>query len=149
VEFALQGRAVFSVDFGDDGLVYRGFVVEPQARISKPGFFGEGTFATASIGPIFATEKLHDYFYEVESQFARAGRPAFDASAGYLGTEANVAAGFELTDRWSLFVGSELGIYAGAANRDSALFQDELNLSGFIGFSYTLFESERRVPRGR
>lgn len=43
-----------------------------------------------SAGPIFATEKYHDYYYEVRPEFATATRPAYDARGGYSGFSAGV-----------------------------------------------------------
>ena len=38
-----------------------------------------------SVGPMWASEKYHDYYYQVDSQFATANRPVYDAKAGYSG----------------------------------------------------------------
>ena len=38
-----------------------------------------------SIGPMWASEKFHDYYYQVDSTYATADRPAYDAKAGYSG----------------------------------------------------------------
>ena len=81
LDFALQGRAVFSYE-QDAGFGYEGLVFEPVLRYQMQGLFGEGSRLRASLGPIFATEDLHDYFYEVAPGFATATRPAFDATGG-------------------------------------------------------------------
>ncbi len=146
IDFALQARAVFSLD-PDEGVGYEGVVIEPVARYELTGLLGEGSRIRASIGPIFATEDLHDYFYDVAPRFARAGRPAFDAEGGYLGTEANIGLSLPVTDRFRMFGGVGIGYYGGAANTDSPLFEDELNGYAFLGASFTLFQSERRVSR--
>ena len=147
VDLALQGRAVFSVDFSGLDVEYRGAVFEPFLRYRHPGLLGSGSLIFASLGPIFATERLHDYFYEVDPQFARADRPAFDADGGYLGTTATAGIGYELTERLRVFAGTELGFHSGAANEDSPLFEEEVTASVFLGFAYRLFESERQVLR--
>ena len=148
LDLALQGRAVFSVDLDDLNVEYRGAVFEPLVRYRHPGLLGSGSLVFASLGPIFATERLHDYFYEVDPQFARAGRPAFDADGGYLGTTVTAGLDYELTERLRVFTGTEVGFYSGAANEDSPLFEEEVTASVFLGFAYRLFESERRVLRG-
>ena len=78
IEFALQGRAVFST--GLDDFVYRGAVFEPKLRVSRRGLAGRRLNVSASVGSVFATEGLQDYFYEVDPAFALPGRPAFDAA---------------------------------------------------------------------
>ncbi|MEO0913488.1 MAG: MipA/OmpV family protein [Pseudomonadota bacterium] len=146
LDFALQGRAVFSADF-DEGIAYEGLVLEPIARFRIDGILGEGSRLSGSIGPIFATEGLHDYFYEVAPEFARPGRPAFDAQSGYLGTEASIGLSYPVTERFRVFGSVGLGYYGGAANTGSPLYEDDLNAFAFLGASFTLFQSERQVRR--
>lgn len=57
-----------------------------------------------------------------------------------------MSAGLDLTDRLSVLGGVQLGIHTGAANADSPLFEDEVTASAFLGVSYSLFQSQRRVP---
>lgn len=146
VELALQGRSVFSIDF-EDAPEFQGLVFEPQLRASRRGIIGPRSFGFAAVGSIFATEGLHDYFYEVPAAFARPGRPAFDAGAGYLGAETTFGVGYEVTERFSVFAGGEVGLYAGSANADSPLFEDEVTGSVLFGASYSFFQSEARAPR--
>ncbi|MEO1776850.1 MAG: MipA/OmpV family protein [Pseudomonadota bacterium] len=148
IALVLQGRAVFSANT-DIEIDFQGFVVEPQLRTTFPGVLGLGSFVTASVGPLFATEALQDYFYEVPSAFALPDRPTFEASAGYLGSELTFGLGYELTERIDLFASLRLALYSGAANADSPLFEDAFNASGFVSFTYSIFQSERRVPRRR
>ncbi len=148
VELALQGRAAYSVDF-DNGVVYRGLVAEPQIRVIRPGLIGAGSVARVALGSIFASRRLHEYFYDVPAAFARPGRPAFDAEAGYLGTELTLGLGVPVAEKLDLFVGAELGLYAGAANADSPLFEDDVTGSVFVGIAYRLFRSRRTVPARR
>ncbi|MEO1423655.1 MAG: MipA/OmpV family protein [Pseudomonadota bacterium] len=149
LELALQVRAVLSADFEDGDFQQRGYVFEPELRYRHRGLLGEGTAFSASIGPIFATEELHDYFYEVEPRFATADRPAFDAEGGYLGTRAGAGLSFDLTDRFTLFGGVGIGVYTGAVNRDSTLFEEDVTASVFAGFTYTFYKSARTVTRPR
>ncbi|MEL6678669.1 MAG: MipA/OmpV family protein [Pseudomonadota bacterium] len=149
LELALQLRAVLSADFEQGDFVPRGYVFEPELSYTQRGLFGPRSRLSASVGPIFATEELQDYFYEVEPQFARPGRPAFDAEAGYLGTRAGLGLGYDVTDRFTLFGGVGVGVYEGAANQDSALFEEPVTTSVFLGFTYTFYKSTRTVTRPR
>jgi len=148
VELALQARAVFSIDPGEVEAEGRGFVGQPVLRYRQRGLLGPKSVFNAEIGPVFATERLHDYFYEVDRRFARAGRPAYAADGGYLGTEMGFDLFYSLTDRWTLFGGVDLSLHHGAANADSPLFEDRFGASTFIGATYAFKQSEKRVPRG-
>lgn len=142
LDAALQSRAVFSVDFGDVDVAYQGLVFEPQIRYRQAGIFGQKAFFSARISPVFATEELQQYFYEVEPVFARAGRPAYQADAGYLGTEIRFSLGYSITENLSGFVSTGLDIHTGAANEDSPLFEEDITGSFALGFAYSFYKSE-------
>jgi outer membrane scaffolding protein for murein synthesis (MipA/OmpV family) len=86
VRFCLPVRSVIATDLSRWNSI--GFVVNPQLtfdlRNTGPG--GGWNFGLA-VGPLFATERYHDYYYEVAPRFAIPGsRPAYDARAGYSGS---------------------------------------------------------------
>lgn len=144
IDFALQTRAVFSFQ-QDEGVEHRGFIIEPTVKYRKS--YAAGTRLRASFGPIFGTEDLQDYYYQVGTEFARAGRPAFDAEGGYLGTEATLGISVPITDRLNVWGGGGLGLYSGAANQNSPLFEENLTGYAYLGVSFKLFQSRRRVSR--
>ena len=114
----------------------------PGAQITN-----EDTALTFSIAPLWATEKLHDYFYQVDSQFVTDQRAEFDASSGYLGSEISLGVSFNATDTVRIFMFAQLGLYSSAENRQSPLFIDDTTYSAGIGVSWRLFESEQTVTR--
>lgn len=145
LDFALQARAVASVDFDGGSTRARGAVLEPAVQLRWSGVAGRDSDLRASLGAVFATEALHDFFYGVDPAFARPGRPAFDAAAGYLGTDLVVSLSRDLSRRLSAFAGVIVSSHAGAANADSPLFEEELTGSAFAGLVVRLGESRRRV----
>ena len=145
IDARLQARAVFSTDFSD--LNNRGFLVEPEIAYRHRGLFGSDLGLNVALGSTFATQNLHDYFYSVAPADARPGRPAFDADAGYLGTEARAGLSIPIVERLRVFLVGKLGYYGGAANEDSPLFEDETNLGAGVAFVWRIFESEQRVAR--
>jgi outer membrane scaffolding protein for murein synthesis (MipA/OmpV family) len=147
IDFALQARVVASIDFDTGSATYRGLVFEPEVEARWPDALGAGTELRASIGPVFATQALQDYFYEVEPRFARPGRPAYQAQGGYLGTDVVVSLSYDLTPRFTAFGGLSASSHAGAANRASPLFERDLTGAAFFGVAVILTESSRRVPR--
>ena len=147
LNMALQARAVFSTDFSN--VNSRGYVLEPNISYKHQGFFGEDTKITASIGAMFGTERLQDYFYEVDPQYARAGRPAFDADGGYIGTDINLSISKNITDRVRGFVGANANFHQGAENDSSPLFQEDVTFGIGAGFVWSLYQSEARVVAKR
>lgn len=145
VDLALQARAVLSSDLTN--LKYQGIAVQVRASYETRDFLGTGLGLVASGGPIFATAKVHRYFYQVDPAFARPGRPAYGAGGGYLGTEAFLGAFYRLDERVTLYAGGQLGLYAGAANDDSPLFREEVTSGVVAGLTWSFWQSERRVSR--
>ena len=85
VQIRLPVRAVFTSDF--TYLAGTGFVVNPQLNFDFKNL-GQGrwNFGFAA-GPLFASRKYHEYFYQVDPQYAIPDvRPAYAAPAGYSGS---------------------------------------------------------------
>ena len=143
LDFRLQARAVFSTDFSsiDD----RGFIFEPQISYQHRGFKHEDTAFNVSFGAIFATERTHDYFYEVRPEFATAARPAYDAKAGYLGSELSLGFSFRVSENIRAFVGGSAQFHSLAANKDSPLFEKEVTYSIATAFVWRFYKSETKA----
>ncbi|MBF7074249.1 MipA/OmpV family protein [Glaciecola sp. MH2013] len=143
LDLRLQARAVFSTDFGsiDD----RGFILEPQISYQHRGFKHPDTALTLSVGAIFATERTHDYFYEVAPEFATAERPAYDAKSGYLGSELSLGLSFRVNKDIRAFIGSSAQFHSRAANKDSPLFEKEVTYTIGAAFVWRFYKSERKA----
>ncbi len=136
-------RAVFSTDF--TSISFRGFTFAPDVSLEARNIVLPLSRLRATLGVTFATDRFMEYFYEVRPEFARAGRPAFGAQAGYLGARASLSYRFPLSERLSAAVSARVDYYGGAANRDSPLFRRDVNASATVGFAYSLWRSEERV----
>ncbi|WP_161993627.1 MipA/OmpV family protein [Muricoccus nepalensis] len=158
VNIELPVRAVFSSDLSSTH--YRGVVVSPELafedRDAGRRIFGNLPFLReamglraarfrAGVGPIFATERLHDLYYEVEPQYARPGRPAYRARAGYLGTRLQFSIRVPLTPALSFIGGGRVENFAGAANADSPLHRRDWNTTVAVGFAWSLYRSAATV----
>jgi outer membrane scaffolding protein for murein synthesis (MipA/OmpV family) len=137
----LQTRAVYSTDFSS--LKHQGYVFNPKLNYTQEHITDLDLEVSARLGPIFATEKMMDYFYQVGPEFATFERPAYNAKAGYLGSYLTLGVTKRFNSRFRLFVGTQIGIHNSAANTDSPLFEDELNLSIFSAFSWTFIHSDQ------
>lgn len=143
VQASLEVRAVLSTDFG--GVDYQGFVVNPQLSVVNRSVGGSPISLFASIGPIWGFDGLGDYFYTVEPRYARAGRPAYAADDGYIGTEVSLGLSYRVSDRLRAFAGGQVGYFGGAANEDSPLFKEDVNYSVGIGLNWVLYQSGQKV----
>jgi outer membrane scaffolding protein for murein synthesis (MipA/OmpV family) len=136
----LQARAVFSTDF--ERIDDRGYVFEPELSYQQRGTLFKDTGLNASLSLVFASEDLHDYFYQVDNTFATDQRAAFDASGGYLGAQVSLGISFPIHQNIRGFLGGSMRFHQGAANEDSPLFEDEVTYSVGAGFVWRLYESE-------
>ena len=146
LEASLQARGVFSIDSDDFDVDRVGALVRPALRYRQNGSLKPGSRITATIGPVFATEGVHDFFYAVPSGGTLA---PYDARGGYLGTEVTLSARYPLTDRLRLVGGVGVTLLHGAANEASPLFEDKVNGSAFFGLTYSFYQSKRRTARDR
>jgi len=144
LNFNLQTRAVYSTDFSS--IDSRGYVFNPKLNYTRKHVTDLDLKVFSSVGPVFATEKLMDYFYQVDPEFVTPTRPAYDADAGYLGSNMTLGVSKRFNKRFRLMLGTRLGIHSGASNDDSPLFKDKLNVSVFSAFIWSIFQSEERAP---
>ena len=139
----LQARAVFSTDFSS--IHKRGYVFQPVLSYRQRGWLSEKTALSVSLSPTWASEKLHDYFYQVDSAFVTEQRSAYDADSGYLGTDLSVGLSFNATEDIRIFTFARASLHSGSANEDSPLFIDKSTYSYGLGMVWRLWESEEKV----
>ena len=139
----LQARAAFSTDFS--GINKRGYVFQPVLSYRQRGWLSEKTALSFSLSPIWATEKLHDYFYQVGNDFVTEQRQAYDAEGGYLGTNLSVGVSFNATENIRIFTFARASLHMGSANENSPLFRDKSTYAYGVGMVWRLWKSEQRV----
>jgi MipA family protein len=139
-------RAVFGTDL--ERIRFRGFVFAPEVALERADLGFRGARARIGFGPILASGLLMDYWYEVKAEYARPGRPAYDASGGYLGLRLQYSYRVPVTDRLSVTLGGRLENFSGATNEDSPLFRKAFNATLVGGVSFTLYRSPATVAAG-
>lgn len=116
LQFRLPVRAVYAVEF--IRMHGTGFVTNPQLNFDMKNAGRSGWNVGAAIGPLFATERYHDYYYEVAPQFSVPGsRPAYDARGGYSGTLAILSLSKRFDRYW-------FGSFLRYDNLSGAVFED-------------------------
>lgn len=137
----LQFRKVFSTDFSsiDD----RGYIFQPEISYQGQNVFINNSSVKFTVSPLFATKKMHQYFYQVDEKFSTSERPFYQAGGGYLGTEVTMVNRVKIRHDLMIFVSTKLGFYQGASNEDSPLFKKDVNYSVGVGLKWTLFQSNK------
>ena len=143
VELRLPLRAVIATDIKHTR--YAGLLFHPHVNVDfKDVFPGPGWNLGLLGGPVFATERYHDYFYSVAPQFATPSRPAFDARGGYSGLQFIGALSKRFQNYWvGGFVKADS--LHGAAFEDSPLVRQKYALSAGVAIAWILGKSRELV----
>lgn len=139
LDLALPIRYVFTTDFRDYDS--RGYVFNPDLRFRHRALFDTKTTFSFGGGPLWATESLHDYFYEVSERDATADRPIYDAGGGYMGLRTSISAERNFSKDVTVFIGIARDFYADAKNRGSPLLNDIETERYFLGLAWALYAS--------
>ncbi len=138
-------RAVIATDFSHVDAI--GWVFSPYIAFNAGDVGpGGGWWLTTSLGPLYASEKYHDYYYEVAPAFATATRSTYDADGGYSGTRLTVTMSKRFPNFW-------VGVFARYDRLDSASFSDSPLVQrddAFMiggGIAWIVGRSEKTVPR--
>ena len=135
----LPARAVFSTDLSN--LKHRGFTYSPALYAQVEPFWRSGWIGLMQLAGRFGDRQINAYFYDVAPEFARPDRPAYDARAGYLGSDLFAGVAIPMGRRWRLFTGGQLYFDGGSANSASPLFKRRTDYSVGLGLSYALYFS--------
>lgn len=142
--FTSELRAVVSTDLR--GLESRGVVAELGVGVNVRNLAGTGVTLITGLDASFATEELHDYFYQVDQPFVTETRELFDAKAGYLETTLFLGFATSPLPQVRVFVGVLQGFFKGAANEDSPLFEVDEQTRFALGVAWTIKQSDEMVP---
>ncbi len=111
----LPVRQAFTIDNPPRDI---GIIFSPNLNADIRNPFGMNGWNLGLVtGPIFASARQHAYFYGVESRYATATRPAYDASGGYSGWQFLVAVSKRFDNIW-------LGAYLREDTLQGAVFSD-------------------------
>lgn len=129
----LPVRAVVAVD--TDRLDHIGWLAEPQALYQNRWKDWKLSFR---VGPTFADNEYHDYYYSVTPEQALADRPAYDAGGGYSGLRSQVTATRRKGEFW-------YGLYVryynlkGTSFLDSPLVETHQGADAGLGISWVFY----------
>ena len=134
----LPWRAVVATDLSQVKGI--GWVFAPSLNYDR-NLQGGWSLGVAA-GPLYASEKYHDYYYEVLPDYATATRPVYDASGGYSGSRLTVTASRRFPRFW-------VGAFArydrlgAAVFADSPLMRKNESFMAGAGIAWILTTSKR------
>lgn len=113
-----------------------GLVLSPYLQIR----FYAGWETSLSLGPIWANESYHDYYYQVDPEYIAAGRPAYNATAGYSGFRYTLTSSRRFQNRYWLGAFLRYDTLNGASFADSPLVKQNDSLMVGLAFAW-IFKS--------
>lgn len=143
LSFKVSLRSVIASDF----IHYKsvGLVLNPLFKLkANDAGPGGGWDVGLFLGPLFATESNHDYYYEVTPEFSTSSRPEHNAKGGYSG----IRGGFMFTKTFGRLLIGSFGIYdnlQGAAFNSSPLIRQDHSFIIGIGVAWVLVKSKTLV----
>jgi len=141
LRFAVRGVVATDLHHTQDA----GYVFHPHLYYgSKPAFLDGKWDLSAQAGPLYGSDRYHQYYYGVAPQFATPERPAYQAAAGYSG----LTTGGSLRRRFKNFwVGAFVRYDAlqGAVFEDSPLFKRNQYFAAGFAVAWIFAESKDRV----
>lgn len=132
----LPVRGVFDLS---DGAAHRGLAFEPELRFERRTL--GGWLYGASVGAVFADQRLASTFYEVRPGEVLPDRPAYRAQPGLVAWRLGASMSRPLGTDWRVFGFARLDTVAGAANEDSPLVRRTTGGTVGLGFIYTFMRS--------
>ncbi len=113
----------------------KGIAFEPELQVDLRN--ATGWSYKASVGALAANRALNETFYGVAREYATAGRPAYNASAGLVGVRLSGRVSRTLTPDWFLFVFGRIDDVRLGKNEASPLVQQKTGGSFGVGLAYT------------
>jgi len=144
VQLWLPVRAAVATDLSQWNEI--GFVANPQLTFDCNNTGpGKGWNFGLGIGPLFATEPYHEYYYGVAPRFAIPGsRPSYHARAGYSGSMLILTVTKRLGHFWfGAFV--RYDELSGAVFANSPLMRTDQSVMAGLGCAWVFAESKRLV----
>jgi outer membrane protein len=142
LDLRLPVRAAVTVLGGMD---YAGWEFSPRLALDVTDVAGHAGWNLGLLaGPVYGSERSHEYFYSVAPRYATADRPAYDAKAGYAGSQFLMSVSRRYPKYW-------LGAFArwdslnGAVFADSPLVRSENYFAAGVGIAWILRESSTLV----
>lgn len=139
LRFAAPLRTAYATDLEHTENI--GLVFAPYLQLR---YFTSGWESSVSLGPMWADEEYHDYFYEVAPQYETASRSSYDAKDGYSGSRLT----FTLSKRFNkLYFGlfARYDDLSGASFMDSPLVKQEDSFMVGAALSWVFKESAKRT----
>lgn len=130
-------RLTFETDFRKTEFL--GFVFEPELKFQKLNFLVPKLTATTSVAVEFFSERVANYYYQVENVYATADRAAYDAQAGLASMSIGQSFLYEY-NRFNFIFGAGHSYFGKSENKASPLYKSDTNTSIFVALAWFFYQ---------
>jgi hypothetical protein len=145
-EFWLRLPVRAALSAGDPLLAHRGWVFSPSLDlVYRKGRARSLQRWSLSMGPLYASRRYHDYFYEVDAEYVSATRTEFHPDSGYSGARATLSLSVNM-DKWFVYGFVRNDVIRGAVFEDSPLVESGHFFAMGVAVSRVFAASEIMAP---
>ena len=130
-------RLTFETDFRKTDFL--GFVFEPELKFQKLNFVVPNLTASTSLAVEFFSERVANYYYQVENIYATADRAAYNAEAGLASMSIGQSFLYEYS-RFNFIFGVNHSYFGKSNNTASPLYKSDTNTSIFAAVAWFFYQ---------
>ncbi len=130
-------RFTFETDFRKTDFV--GFVFEPELKFQRINFLVQNLTASTSVAVELFSERVANYYYQVENVYVTAGRPAYNAKAGLASISIGQSFLYEY-NRYNFIFGGSHSYFGKSENTASPLYKSDTNTSVFVALAWFFYQ---------
>lgn len=135
--FQVPLRLTFETNFKRSDFL--GFVFEPELRFQKLGFLIPNLTATTAASVEFFSERVANYYYQVEDIYATQDRPVYNAKGGFSTLSMGQSFLYDY-NRFNFIFGATYSYYGKSENKGSPLFKSDTNTSVFAAIAWFFYQ---------
>ncbi len=143
LSFRTSTRSIFATDLSH--ISHEGWEFNPYLNYNFKNTGPDGTWNIGVLlGALFATERYHDYYYEVKPEHTTASRPIYNAKSGYSGSRIAIAFRKRFGRLW---IGT-FGLYdnlKGVTFENSPLIKTNHSFMAGLGGAWIFAKSKTKV----
>lgn len=116
-----------------------GFFFEPELRYQRLNFLVQNLTASTSVAVEMFSERVANYYYQVENIYATADRGAYNAKAGLASVSIGQSFLYDYK-AYNFILGAGYSYYGDSVNRASPLYKSDTNASIFAAVAWFFYQ---------
>lgn len=132
-------RFAINTDFKKSN--YLGIVFEPEIRYEKNNFLFDNFKSSSSVSFEFLTNRVANYYYEVEPEYQNSQRSVYQAKTGFAGVDYTQSFIYQ-ANSWLVIFGASYADYSQSVNKESPLYKQSYNSTYFVAVGWFFYNKK-------